>query len=141
MAAARSLGSGWFGFIASTNGVTLPHIRSSRGSINTRSCSSSRRACFRRETRWRRPSVDNNNGSPWLSTTGLALSAAVDSSIDGSEQQSAVDELWWEEGAPVQSLEIACRCVCQWHCCCLCAPAVPLLVLCCIKSLQQYATE
>lgn len=131
MAAAGSLGSGWLGFVASTNCVTHSHISSSRGSINTRSCSNSR-TCLLPDTWWRRQlytQVDNNSGSPWLSTSGLARSAAIDSVVGGAEQQPAVDELWWEEGAPVQSLEIACRCVCQLYCC---FAVVCVYTYCCI---------
>ncbi|CAM9672252.1 unnamed protein product [Ectocarpus sp. 4 AP-2014] len=35
--------------------------------------------------------------------------ATADADVNGAGQQSAVDELWWEEGGAVQSLEIACR--------------------------------
>lgn len=37
--------------------------------------------------------------------------ATADADVNGAGQQSAVDELWWEEGGAVQSLEIACRLV------------------------------
>ncbi|CAM9837755.1 unnamed protein product [Pylaiella littoralis] len=102
MASVRSLGSGWFGFIAPANYVARTHVRSSRGSTSTSSTSIT---CLRSETRWRQPS--HIDGSLRLSTQ--VRCAAVDLDLGGAEQQSAVDELWWEEGAPVQSLEIACR--------------------------------
>lgn len=44
---------------------------------------------------------------PWLPTArARSLAAAVGT---GDVAQEPVDELWWKEGAPVQSLEIECK--------------------------------
>lgn len=87
MTALRSLGSGWLGFIPSPSSSfgTHPHIIGSG-----------------RPRRLKQPQPQSRVAPTpvWLSTD-----------VNEAEHQVAVDELWWEEGDGVQSLEIRCRCV------------------------------